>query len=98
MHALAYVLTGMLGGMAMLSFFHEADPKSPLVPTVSYARAAPETDDSKPWTGEDLLEMASIYDQQADELQSSEAVQLEQRATALMLKAHMDPRGFIERA
>jgi hypothetical protein len=98
MRALAYVLTGMLGGMAMLSFFHEVDPKSPLVPTVSYAMAAPETDDSKPWTGEDLLEMASIYDQQADELQSSEAVQLEQRATALMLKAHMDPRGFIERA
>jgi len=53
MRALAYVLTGMLGGMAMLSFFHEADPKSPLVPTVSYAMAAPETDDSKPWTGED---------------------------------------------
>jgi len=93
MRALAYVLTGMLGGMAMISFFHEADPKSPLVPTVSYAMAAPETDDSKPWTGEDLLEMASIYDQQADELQS-EAVQLEQRATSLMLKPHMDPKGF----
>lgn len=46
-----------------------------------------------PWTGVDLLEMARIYDQQADELQS-EAVKLEQRALGLAKKPHMDPKGF----
>lgn len=91
MRVLAYVLMGVLGGMAMMSFFQKS--AVPLLPAVSYAMAAPEMDDSNPWTGEDLVEMASIYDQQADELQS-EAVRLEQRATALMLKPHMDPKGF----
>ena len=93
MRALAYVLTGVLGGMTMMSIIQEGDPQFPALPTVSYAMVAPETDDSKPWTGEDLLEVAGIYDQQADELQS-EAVQLEQRATSLMLKPHRDPKGF----
>ncbi len=55
--------------------------------------AAHETEDLKPWTGDDLLEMAQIYDQQADEMQS-EAVRLEQRSTSIALKPHMDPKGF----
>jgi hypothetical protein len=93
MRALAYVLTGVLGGMTLMSFILGGDAHSPVLPTVSHAMAAQEMDESKPWTGEDLLEMASIYDQQADELQS-EAVRLEQRATSLMLKPHMDPKGF----
>jgi hypothetical protein len=93
MRALVYVLTGILGGMSMMYFIQDGDPQFPVLPTVSYAMAAPETDDSKPWTGEDLLEMAGIYDQQADE-QQSEAVRLEQRATSLMMKPHMDPKGF----
>jgi len=62
MRALAYVLTVVLGGMTMMSFFQAADPQSPLLSTVSYAMAATETDDPKPWTGEDILEMARIFD------------------------------------
>ena len=72
---------------------------------MSYARSAPDQasvstparEDPKPWTGEDLIEMARLYDQQADKLQS-EAVRLEQRATSLAEKLHMDPKDFAGRA
>lgn len=93
MRILAYVLMGVLGGIGMMSFFQGTAQNLSLLSPVSSAIAAPEMDDPKSWTGEDLLEMAKIYDQQADELQS-EAVRLEQRATSLMLKPHMDPKGF----
>lgn len=45
-------------------------------------------EESPPWTGEDLLEMAKIYDQQADELQN-EAVKF-----GLAKKPHMVPKRF----
>ncbi len=98
MRELAYVLIGVLGGMGMMSLSQEKgpDPTTMLTP-VSYAMTsaeqAAETDDEKPWTGADLLEMAQVYDQQADELQS-EAVRLEQQAMSLAKKPHMDPKGF----
>ncbi|GJL59797.1 MAG: hypothetical protein NPIRA03_26540 [Nitrospirales bacterium] len=98
MRALTYVLIGVLGGMGLMSLSQErgSDPTTMLTP-VSYAMTsaeqAAELDDEKPWSGADLLEMAQVYDQQADELQS-EAVQLEQRAMSLAKKPHMDPKGF----
>ncbi|MEO8328019.1 MAG: hypothetical protein ABI618_19400 [Nitrospirota bacterium] len=93
MRILMYVLMGILGGIGMMSFFQGTEQKLSLLSPMSSAMAAPETEDPKSWAGEDLLEMANIYDQQADELQS-EAVRLEQQATSLMLKPHMDPKGF----
>ena len=47
----------------------------------------------QPWTSKDLMEMAAIYDQQADELQA-EAVRIEQEATTLALRPYMEPKGF----
>ncbi len=93
MRVLAFVLMGVLGGMGMMSFFSGTAQNPSLLSPMSSAMAAQETEDPKPWTGDDLLEMAKIYDQQADELQS-EAVRLEQRSTSLALKPHMDPKGF----
>ena len=93
MRVLAYVLAGVLSGMVLVTLSQGNEPPSSLSAPVSQALAAPEMKEIKPWTGEDLLDMAKIYDQQADELQS-EAVRLEQRATSLMLKPHMDPKGF----
>ncbi|MGE0474527.1 MAG: hypothetical protein AB7P17_12910 [Nitrospirales bacterium] len=93
MRVVAYVLLGVLGGIGLMLFSAgEGQQSSPLAP-VGDALAAVETEDPKPWTGDDLLEMAKIYDQQADELQM-EAVRIEQKATSLMLKPHMDPKGF----
>lgn len=93
MRILAYVLIGVFGGMGLMIFFQDMGKKSVLVTPVSYAMPAPETDDPKPWNSNDLLEMATIYDQQADELQG-EATRLEQRAISLAQKPHMDPKGF----
>ncbi len=93
MRVLAYVLMGVLGGMGMMSFFSGTAQNPSLLSPMSSAMAAHETEDLKPWTGDDLLEMAQIYDQQADEMQS-EAVRLEQRSTSIALKPHMDPKGF----
>jgi hypothetical protein len=93
MRALAYVLMGVLGGMGLMVFFQDMGENSSLVTPISYAMAAPETEDPKPWNSKDLLEMSTIYDHQADELQS-EATRLEQRAISLAQKPHMDPKGF----
>lgn len=95
MRALVYVLMGVLGGIGTMYFFQDEEQKLSGLSPVSYAMTAPEKEleDSKPWTGEDLLEMAKILDQEADEIQS-EAVRLEQRAASLVLKPHMDPKGF----
>lgn len=93
MKVFAYVLAGMLGGIGVMMFSAGEREQPSLLSPVGHAMAALETEDPKPWTGEDLLEMAKIYDQQADELQS-EAVRIEQKATSLMLKPHMDPKGF----
>ncbi|MCA9453828.1 MAG: hypothetical protein H6750_00590 [Nitrospiraceae bacterium] len=98
MRALAYVLIGVLGGMGVMSLSQKGGPSPPtMLAPVSYAMTSSEQAsdlaDEKPWTGEDLLEMAQVYDQQADELQS-EAVRLEQRAISLAKKPHMDPKGF----
>lgn len=98
MRALAYVLIGVLGGMGMMSLSQKGGPSpTTMLAPVSYAMTsaeqASEKADEKPWTGADLLEMAQLYDQQADELQS-EAVRLEQRAISLAEKPHMDPKGF----
>ena len=107
MRALVYVLMGVLGGMSMAGVFNHgrALPVSetpmqgsfPALASASSQASAPildsKTEDPKPWTGEDLLEMAQIYDKQADELQS-EAVKLEQRAIDLAQKPYMDPKGF----
>ncbi|MGP0593027.1 hypothetical protein ACTRXD_10900 [Nitrospira sp. T9] len=98
MRTLAYVLIGVLGGMGMMSLGQESGPSpTTLLAPVSYAMTstepASEIVDEKPWTGADLIEMAQVYDQQADELQS-EAVRLEQRAINLAKNPHMDPKGF----
>ncbi len=95
MRTLAYVLMGVLGGMGMMILFQGESRNSSLLSPVSYAMPAPEIEleTPKPWTGEDLLEMTKILDQEADEIQS-EAVRLEQRAASLVLKPHMDPKGF----
>jgi hypothetical protein len=95
MRTLAYVLMGVLGGMGMMILFQGESQNSSLLSPVSYAMPAPEIEleTPKPWTGEDLLEMTKILDQEADEIQS-EAVRLEQRAASLVLKPHMDPKGF----
>ncbi len=93
MPALAYLLMGVLGGMGLMVFFQDMGKTSSLLTPVSYAMATPETEDPKPWTSDDLLEMATIYDQQADELQS-EATRLEQRGVSLAQKPHEDPKGF----
>lgn len=97
MRVLAYVLGGVLGGMGMMALFQEVGSPTPKLSAVSYAmpspKAEPVMEEPRPWTGEDLIEMAQLYDQQADELQS-EAVRLEQRATTLAEKPHMDPKGF----
>ena len=93
MRVLAYVLAGVLSGMVLVTLSQGNEPPSSHSAPVSQVLAAPEMKEIKPWTGEDLLDMAKIYDQQADELQS-EAVRLEQRATSLMPKPHMDPKGF----
>ncbi|MCA9421381.1 MAG: hypothetical protein KC592_10190 [Nitrospira sp.] len=93
MKIFAYVLVGVLGGIGVMMFSGGEREHSSLSSPVGHAMAAIETEDPKPWTGDDLLEMAKIYDQQADELQS-EAVRIEQKATSLMLKPHMDPKGF----
>jgi hypothetical protein len=95
MRTLAYVLMGVLGGMGMMILFQGEGRNSSLLSPVSYAMPAPEMEleNPKPWTGEDLLEMTKILDQEADEMQS-EAVRLEQRAASLVLKPHMDPKGF----
>ena len=93
MRILAYVLMGALGGMGLMGLLQ--GQMSSLLSPVSYAMPNPdqEIEISKPWTGEDLLDVAKIYDQQADELQS-EAVRLEQRAINLAEKPYMDPKGF----
>jgi hypothetical protein len=95
MRTLVYVLMGVLGGIGTMYFFQDEGQKLSGLSPVSYAMTAPEMElnDSIPWTGEDLLEMAKILDQEADEMQS-EAVRLEQRATSIALKPHMDPKGF----
>ncbi|WNM60257.1 hypothetical protein [Candidatus Nitrospira neomarina] len=93
MKVFAYVLMGVLGGAGLVFFFTGPSSQNFLSSPMTYAMPAPETEDVKPWTGNDLLEMAQLYDQQADELQS-EAVRIEQRAASLMLKPHMDPKGF----
>lgn len=93
MKAFAYVLMGLLGGAGLGIFFTGSPSDEFLSSPMSYAMPTPETEDVKPWSGDDLLEMATIYDQQANDLQS-EAVRIEQKATSLMLKPHMDPKGF----
>lgn len=93
MKVFAYVLAGVLGGIGVTMLSAGESEQASLITPVGHAMAALETEDPKPWTGDDLLEMAKIYDQQADELQS-EAVRIEQKATSLMLKPHMDPKGF----
>ncbi|GJL68806.1 MAG: hypothetical protein NPIRA06_14410 [Nitrospirales bacterium] len=93
MKVFGYVLAGVLGGIGVMMFSTGEREQSSLLSPVGDAQAALETDVPKPWTGDDLQEMANIYDQQANELQS-EAVRLEQQATSLMLKPHMDPKGF----
>lgn len=98
MRALAYVLIGVLVGMGMMSLSQKGGPSpttmlAPLSYAMTSSEQASDLSDEKPWTGEDLLEMAQVYDQQADELQS-EAVRLEQRAIGLAKKPHMDPKGF----
>ncbi|MDR4495652.1 MAG: hypothetical protein R3B74_14810 [Nitrospirales bacterium] len=96
MRAIAYILVGVFGGMGMMTVYQGVEQNDSMAP-VSYAMSAPdpisEMEDEKPWTGEDLLEMAQLYDRQADELQS-EAVRLEQRAISLAEKPYMDPKGF----
>lgn len=92
MRALAYLLMGVLGGLGIMGFFQDMGKESSMLTPVSYAMAAPETDDPKPWTGEDILEMARIFDQQADELQS-EAVPIEQRATSLNAETSYGSQG-----
>ncbi|WNM58105.1 hypothetical protein [Candidatus Nitrospira allomarina] len=93
MKVFAYVLVGVLGGIGIMMFSAGEGQQSSLLSPVGHVMAATDTEDPKPWTGDDLLEMAQIYDQQADELQM-DAVRIEQRATSLMLKPHMDPKGF----
>ena len=100
MRTIAYILVGVFSGMGIMSLYQEGGHGSSMVPSVSYAMSSPEQPseiakmkDEKPWTGEDLLEMAQLYDRQADELQS-EAVRLEQRAISLAEKPYMDPKGF----
>ncbi|MCA9420652.1 MAG: hypothetical protein KC592_06530 [Nitrospira sp.] len=93
MKVFAYVLVGVMMGLGLGFLITDSEPQHFLAPQVSYAMPALESEDVKPWTGDDLLQMAQIYDQQADELQM-EAVRIEQRATSLMLKPHMDPKGF----
>jgi hypothetical protein len=93
MKVFAYVLVGVMIGLGLRFLITDSEPQHFLAPQVSYAMPALESEDVKPWTGDDLLQMAQIYDQQADELQM-EAVRIEQRATSLMLKPHMDPKGF----
>ncbi|WNM62239.1 hypothetical protein [Candidatus Nitrospira neomarina] len=97
MRTLAYVLIGVLGGMGVMSLSQKGGPSPTMLAPVSYAMTSSEQAsdlaDEKPWTGDDLLEMAQVYDHQADELQS-EAVRLEQRAISLAKKPHMDPKGF----
>jgi hypothetical protein len=107
MRAPVYVLMGVLGGMGMAGVFNHGGELTiretpmrlsfPALASASSPASAPvldsKTEDPKPWTGEDLLEMAQVYDQQADELQS-EAVKLEQRAINLAQKPYMDPKGF----
>lgn len=63
MRAIGYVLIGVLGGMGMMSLIQEGGPSpTPMLAPVSYAMTSPdqpsEMEDLKPWTGEDLLEMA----------------------------------------
>ena len=101
MRPLGYVLMGILGGIGMMNLFQDAAHLPSMGSPISYAMPvstqspgqAQGTKDPVPWNGEDLLEMAQIYDQQADQLQS-EAVKLEQRAINLAEKPHMDPKGF----
>lgn len=95
MRTLVYVLMGVLGGMGMMILFQGEGRNSSMLSPVSYAMNAPkmELEEPIPWTGEDLLEMTKILDQEADEMQS-EAVRLEQKATSLAMKSHMDPKGF----
>lgn len=83
--------TIVLFGLTTLPVFSEHPPL--LRDGQSHAPAAPEDNIPKPWSTEDLMEMASIYDQQADALQA-EAVRLEQEATSLTLRPYMDPKGF----
>jgi hypothetical protein len=99
MRVLGYVIMGILAGMGVMSLLQERGQISSMVSPVSYAMPVTESDqasnakDPMPWTGKDLLEMAQIYDSQADELQS-EAVKLEQRAINLAQQPYMDPKGF----
>ena len=97
MRALGYVMIGILAGMGTMSLYQEVGKSPSVLAPVSYAMSSPdqplETENSKPWTGEDLIEMAELYDKQADELQS-EAVRLEQRAIDLAERPYMDPKGF----
>ena len=83
--------TIVLFGLTTLLAFSEHPPL--LMDGQGHAPAAPEDNIPKPWSTKDLMEMASIYDQQADELQA-EAVRLEQEATSLTLRPYMDPKGF----
>ena len=76
-----------------MGFFQDMGKNSSPLTSVSYAMAAPETDASKPWNSEDLLEMAKIYDLQADELQS-EATRWNNEQFPLFKNLTWMPKGF----
>jgi len=87
---------GIFFGIGLMMIFYYGNQESVSF-TPNYAMADTLENEIKPWSGDDLLELANVYDQQANEL-AGEAIRLEQRANVLAQKRNKDPKGFRQNA
>lgn len=93
MRHMTVLLIGLFLGVAFMLTLSRFQLDEPSLPSISPVEAASSQPQQVSLTADDLLEMARIYDQQADGLQA-EAASLERKALGMTSKSHRDPKGF----
>ncbi len=93
MRQLTFLLIGLFLGVSFMLTLNHFQPDEPSLPSISQVEAASSQPEEASLTAQDLFEMARIYDEQADGLQS-EAASLERKALGMTSKSHRDPKGF----
>ncbi len=93
MRHMTVLLIGLFLGVAFMLTLSRFQLDEPSLPSISQVEAASSQPQQVSLTADDLLEMARIYDQQADGLQA-EAASLERKALGMTSKSHRDPKGF----
>ncbi len=93
MRRITFLLIGLFLGVSFMLTVSHFQLDEPSLPSVRQVEAASSQPEGPSLTAEDLLQMATIYDEQADGLQA-EAVSLERRALGMISKSQVDPKGF----